>query len=180
MWSDSEFSSPASVPVYIGFGSNIGNRESYLQLALQKVEELSQTSVRCSSLYETTPVEYLDQPNFLNMVAVIQTKLGPRILLEKLQRIEQQLDRKRGIRFGPRTIDLDILLYGNNYECFHDLQIPHPRMWQRSFVMTPLAELDPTRRGLGGQTFASIAARIFKKGDVRYAGRLRKETSCLS
>lgn len=155
--------------VYIALGSNVGNREMYIKEALLHLQrEVFCSAVRCSSLYETKPVGYLDQPNFFNMVVSGMTDMEPTLLLLQLHRIEEVLERERKIRFGPRTIDLDILLFGDLYICFKNLQVPHPRMWERSFVMVPLAELTPLRRALGGETVGALANRLQKEGDIRY------------
>lgn len=161
--------------VFIALGSNLGNREEYLLRATEALEKLMTSPLKCSRVYETKPVGFVDQPDFLNLVVQSTTQLQPLQLLEQLHEIEQKLGRKRNIRFGPRTIDLDILLFGNRYECFHDLQIPHPRMWQRAFVMVPLAELAPGRRGLGGESVSVLAARIAKEGGLHNVGYLRQE-----
>src|SRR5690606_15925550 len=131
---------------FLGMGSNIGDRFAQIEQAVRFLEDSCAIEVnKLSSVYETEPVGYLDQPKFLNLVCQIQTTLTPHQLLRLVQSIEQQLKRKRTIRWGPRTIDIDILLFGNQIIHDPDLIIPHPRMLQRSFVMIPLAELDPDR-----------------------------------
>jgi len=129
--------------VYIALGSNVGDRAQYLHEAIKKLDEHPQISiVGSSSIYETEPVGYVAQPAFLNMVIKIETSLSAPSLLEVTQRIENELGRKREIRWGPRTLDLDILLY--NYENIETEQliIPHPRMLERAFVLVPLLELN--------------------------------------
>jgi len=128
---------------YISLGTNIGDREAYLKNAIQELEQHSDIHVeQISSIYETDPVGYLDQDPFLNLVLKISTNLTPLQLLEVTQGIEQFLGRKRKLRWGPRTIDLDILLYNQeNIEVEH-LRIPHPRMFERSFVLIPLKEIN--------------------------------------
>jgi 2-amino-4-hydroxy-6-hydroxymethyldihydropteridine diphosphokinase len=144
MWTNITHAMPL---VYIGLGSNLGDRESTIRAA---VERLAATPgielVAVSSLHETDPVGYADQPRFLNGAVALRTELPPRTLLGRLQEVERELGRDRsGPRFGPRTIDLDLLLYGAEQIDENDLQIPHPRLAERRFVLEPLAELD---RGL--------------------------------
>jgi 2-amino-4-hydroxy-6-hydroxymethyldihydropteridine diphosphokinase len=130
--------------VYIGIGSNIGDREGYLKKALaylHKQEGIRVTNV--SSIYETDPVGYTDQDSFLNMAAELETLLSPEELLTILQKNELDLNRKREIHWGPRTIDLDILLYNDENIESEQLKIPHPRMHERAFVLIPLYEVNP-------------------------------------
>lgn len=128
--------------VYIALGSNLGNREKYLEKTIKKISEFAQITKK-SSIYETKPVGYKDQGDFLNMVIEITTQLRPYELLKKLQKIETSLKRKREIKNGPRTIDLDIIFY--NYEIINEknLKIPHPEMHKRNFVLNPLVEIAP-------------------------------------
>jgi 2-amino-4-hydroxy-6-hydroxymethyldihydropteridine diphosphokinase len=130
--------------VYIGIGANLGDREATIRLALERLERHARIEVRrVSSLRETDPVGYEDQPKFMNGVALLQTDLEPRELLTVLLDLERDLGRTRhGPRFGPRTIDLDILLYGERIVDEEGLRIPHPRMTERMFVLEPLDELD--------------------------------------
>ncbi|PWA12147.1 2-amino-4-hydroxy-6-hydroxymethyldihydropteridine diphosphokinase [Pueribacillus theae] len=129
---------------YIGLGSNIGNRDEYLYKALKALGNDSAMLVRdVSSIYETDPVGFTEQPAFLNMVAEIETSLQPLELLASLQKIEDKLGRTREIKWGPRTIDLDILLYNQETVKSERLIIPHPRMKERGFVLIPLFELAP-------------------------------------
>jgi 2-amino-4-hydroxy-6-hydroxymethyldihydropteridine diphosphokinase len=126
---------------YVGLGSNLGDREATLRAAL---ELLGDDVVAVSSFRETDPVGYLDQPRFLNAAAALETGLEPRPLLERLLEIELGLGRTRdGPRFGPRTIDLDLLLYGDRVIAEPGLVVPHPRLAERRFALEPLAELDP-------------------------------------
>ncbi|WAH37355.1 2-amino-4-hydroxy-6-hydroxymethyldihydropteridine diphosphokinase [Alicyclobacillus dauci] len=156
--------------VYIGIGSNMGHRIAYLHTAVQSIgQQLG--PVTCSAVYETNPVGYTDQPKFLNMVVRVDTGHSPREVFRVLQGIEQEAHRKRDIRFGPRTLDLDVLLYNYSYFCFSDLQIPHARMWSRAFVLVPLADLAPDRRGLSGKSVSTMAEELRQKDEVRYVGR---------
>jgi 2-amino-4-hydroxy-6-hydroxymethyldihydropteridine diphosphokinase len=131
--------------VYMAFGANLGDREGTIRIALARLAEHDDIQVlRVSALRETDPVGYEDQPRFLNGVALLETILGPRELLEVLLGVERDLGRTRhGPRFGPRTIDLDLLLYGDEVVDEPGLEVPHPRMTERAFVLEPLAELDP-------------------------------------
>jgi 2-amino-4-hydroxy-6-hydroxymethyldihydropteridine diphosphokinase len=130
---------------YVGLGANLGEREGALRAALAALDETEGVEVAAVSTFrETDPVDYLDQPRFLNAAAALETTLAPRELLDALLEVERSLGRTReGPRFGPRTIDLDLLLYGD--EAFDEpgLTVPHPRLHERAFVLEPLAELDP-------------------------------------
>lgn len=129
-------------PVFLALGTNLGNRLENLQKAKQslppKVEILEE-----SSIYETPPWGYLDQPEFLNQVIEVKTKLPPWRLLRYLKAIEQQMGRVTLFRYGPRVIDLDIIFYGERVIDREKLKIPHPRMTERAFVLVPLAEIAP-------------------------------------
>jgi 2-amino-4-hydroxy-6-hydroxymethyldihydropteridine diphosphokinase len=131
---------------YIGLGSNLGERESTIRRAVEQLDDGERTQlVRLSALRETDPVGYEDQPRFLNGVAIVATTLSPAGLLERLLEIERSLgrDRSRSERWGPRPIDLDLLLYGDEVVDEPGLRVPHPRLHERRFVLEPLAELDP-------------------------------------
>ncbi|AHD07609.1 2-amino-4-hydroxy-6-hydroxymethyldihydropteridine diphosphokinase [Paenibacillus larvae] len=133
---------PKVVEAYVGLGSNFGDRESFLQQAVSKLDSHPHISViASSSIFETEPVGYLDQDSFLNMVIQMDTSLEPEPLLDTLLAIEKELGRTREIRWGPRTIDLDLLLYGRESINTPTLTVPHPRMTERAFVMVPLVEL---------------------------------------
>jgi 2-amino-4-hydroxy-6-hydroxymethyldihydropteridine diphosphokinase len=124
---------------YIGLGSNLGDREESLRRAAELIG-----ARRLSTIRETEPWGIEDQPFFLNAVAELETDLPPRRLLDRLLEVERTLGRTRdGIRFGPRTIDLDLLLYGEETIDESRLQVPHPRLHERRFVLEPLAELEP-------------------------------------
>lgn len=129
---------------YISLGSNIGNRLEFLQEAVGLLKETQQIDVlKVSSVYETAPVGYVDQAAFLNIVVELKTLFTPHELLVKCNEIEDLLGRKRIVRWGPRTVDLDILLYNEENMKTEDLIIPHPRMAERGFVLVPLLELNP-------------------------------------
>ena len=128
---------------YIALGSNIGERYTYLTEAIQFLNKNPYIQVNdISSVYETEPVGYTDQSCFLNLVIKISTNLSPQELLKVTQKVENDLARKREIRWGPRTIDLDILLYNQENIEAENLIIPHPRMFERAFVIVPLLEIN--------------------------------------
>jgi len=128
---------------YLGIGSNLGNRRKYIILAIQKLKKLKDTKViKVSRLYETRPVGGpAGQGKFLNAALKIKTALPPLNLLKSIQKIEQELGRIKTVRYGPRTIDLDILFYGKRVIRRRELKIPHPGVFQRQFVMRPLLEV---------------------------------------
>ena len=130
---------------YIGLGGNLGDRRSYLDRAIRLLErEPGIEVVATSRVRETEPVGYAEQPPFLNAAVAVETELGPRELLDRLLAVERELGRERtGPRFGPRTIDLDLLLYGDETIDEPGLVVPHPRLAERRFVLEPLADLDP-------------------------------------
>jgi 2-amino-4-hydroxy-6-hydroxymethyldihydropteridine diphosphokinase len=139
---------------FVGIGSNLGQPERQIAAALEQlVAEKGVTLVAVSTLRETEPVGYRDQPDFLNGAVELETALPARELLERLLAIESRLGRVRGEgpRFGPRTIDLDLLLYGDETIDEPCLTVPHPRLAERRFALEPLAELDPALEvpGLG-------------------------------
>jgi 2-amino-4-hydroxy-6-hydroxymethyldihydropteridine diphosphokinase len=128
--------------VYLALGANLGNRQGNLLQAIQSIRTFARVE-KISSLYETTPVGYLDQPDFLNMAIQISTQLNPRGLIRSLKQIEKQIGRKTSFRNAPRPIDIDILLYDDHIIETEKLSIPHPRMSERAFVLAPLAEIAP-------------------------------------
>ncbi|MGG1594820.1 2-amino-4-hydroxy-6-hydroxymethyldihydropteridinediphosphokinase [Terribacillus saccharophilus] len=129
---------------WIALGSNIAPRETYLQQAIQMLSEHEEIKLnQVSTVYETEPVGYENQDQFLNLVAEVETSLDPMELLRICQKIEQDLGRKRIIRWGPRTVDLDILLYSTENMNVEELILPHSRMHERAFVLVPLAEIAP-------------------------------------
>ncbi|WP_053216909.1 2-amino-4-hydroxy-6-hydroxymethyldihydropteridine diphosphokinase [Virgibacillus senegalensis] len=129
---------------YIGAGSNIPPRATFLTEAIEALDSHRQITVtKISSIYETLPVGYTDQDKFLNMAVEINTTLSPRELLEYCLAIEAGKGRKRDVRWGPRTLDLDILLYNQENIKTEQLIVPHPRMHERAFVLIPLQDLNP-------------------------------------
>ena len=130
---------------YVGLGANLGDREATIRRAVELLAEREGIEVLAvSALRETDPVGLEDQPRFMNGAAVLETTLGPRALLETLLEVERLLGRTRdGPRFGPRAIDLDLLLYDDETVDEPGLTVPHPRLHERRFALEPLAELDP-------------------------------------
>lgn len=128
---------------YLSLGSNLGDRERNLEDALRLLEDDRLHVHRLSGVYETEPLDLPGQPWFLNQAAEVETSLTPLELLERIHHVEAALGRRRGLPKGPRTVDIDILLYGNLGLETPDLTIPHPRMAERRFVLQPLAELAP-------------------------------------
>ncbi|SFM50671.1 2-amino-4-hydroxy-6-hydroxymethyldihydropteridinediphosphokinase [Gracilibacillus orientalis] len=130
--------------VYIALGSNIQPRLTYLDQAIEELAKHDKIVINGqSSVYETDPVGFVDQEQFLNMVIEIETDLDPNSLLNVCQTIEQNFGRKREIKWGPRTIDLDILVYDQEDIETERLILPHPRLHERAFVLIPLAEINP-------------------------------------
>ena len=126
--------------VYLSLGSNVGDRESNLRAAIEKLGQLGKV-LAVSSFYETEPVDFAAQPWFLNCAVALRTELMPKLFLSKMLAIEQQMGRRRNLPKGPRTIDIDILLFGNSIIRAPQLDVPHPAMHQRRFVLEPLAEI---------------------------------------
>lgn len=127
---------------YLSIGTNLGEREENLQLAVELLKkEVAVTAV--SAIYETAPVGVTDQPSFFNICVALQTELDAHALLTVCQQIEQELGRVRLYRWGPRSIDLDILLFNHENIETETLSVPHPRMFERSFVIAPLLEIAP-------------------------------------
>jgi len=133
------------VTVYLSLGSNVGERDANLRRAIARMPP-SVRILRVSPVYETEPLEFTDQPWFLNLAVEAETDLSPSRLLARLAAIERALGRVRAIPNGPRTIDIDILLYGDRLVRTAKLEIPHPRMAARRFVLAPLADLAPGLR----------------------------------
>ena len=131
---------------YLGLGSNLGDRAANLADAVKFLTSERIQVKRKSSIWETEPRDVLDQPWFLNQVIEVETDLFPRQLFQRLQWIEREMGRLKRTPKGPRLIDLDILLYGNAVVKSSELEIPHPRMTERRFVLAPLAELAPDLR----------------------------------
>jgi 2-amino-4-hydroxy-6-hydroxymethyldihydropteridine diphosphokinase len=151
----------ASVPAYIGLGANLGDARATLSAALTALGALPETTLSAtSSTYRSAPVDS-SGPDYLNAVVRLDTRLSPLALLAELQRIEHEHGRERPYRNAPRTLDLDLLLYGDQRIDMPGLTVPHPRLHERAFVLRPLAELAPELvvpgRGAVGTLLASVA-----------------------
>ncbi|RUO58932.1 2-amino-4-hydroxy-6-hydroxymethyldihydropteridine diphosphokinase [Pseudidiomarina marina] len=147
--------------VYIALGANLGNPVETLKDAILSLSGLPQFQfVRSSSLYTSTPMGPSDQPDYVNAVACAETSLAPLDLLDLLQALESQFGRQRIRHWGPRTLDLDILLYDDLTIDDPRLRIPHPGMTERDFVLVPLAELEPELTLPDGRTIASLLANM--------------------
>lgn len=141
--------------VYLSLGSNQGHSRRLLEEAVRALGDLPHTRVIArSSLYRTAPVGYADQPDFLNQVVALRTTLAPHDLLDATQGLERAAGRERGVRWGPRTLDIDLLWYDGIRVDDERLQLPHPRLGDRRFVLEPLAELAPGLMLSGGGTVA--------------------------
>jgi 2-amino-4-hydroxy-6-hydroxymethyldihydropteridine diphosphokinase len=129
---------------FVGLGANLGDPRQQLSSAIDALGRIADSRVLAvSSFYASTPLGFTSQPDFVNAVAKLDTVLAPRSLLEALLAIERAFGRRRSFRGAPRTLDLDLLLYGGQSIAEPDLQVPHPRMHERAFVLAPLAEIAP-------------------------------------
>lgn len=146
---------------FLSLGSNLGDRASTLEAALRDLEASGDVRIlRRSSLYETAPVGKTDQPEFYNLVAEVETALDPAALLERCQAVERALGRVRTERWGPRTVDVDILLYGAETVRTARLIVPHPELLRRRFVLEPLLEIAPEAALPDGTPVAPHLARV--------------------
>ncbi len=159
---------PVGKLISLSLGSNLGDRAANLERAIAVLSGAGVRVLRRSSLYETEPVDFLAQPWFLNCVVEGETSLMPRQLLHALQAIERRFGRKKRIARGPRVIDLDILFYGASAIRTPEVEIPHPRMHKRRFVLAPLAELAPDlRHPVIGATVSELMAAVQDNSAVR-------------
>jgi len=153
---------------YIALGANIGDPASTLRAAFGALANLPDSRlVRCSSLYRTAPVGIVDQPEFVNAVCLLETTMEPQALLAELLNIEFRFGRQRGEKNGPRTLDLDLLLYDDRRLEFPELTLPHPRLHLRAFVLQPLAEIAPALRLPGRGPIAAWLPAVANQGCVR-------------
>lgn len=147
--------------IYLSLGSNMGDRKDYLNRALRALNDLEQTQVsQVSSFYETAAWGKTDQEDFLNICCQLETNLKPQDLLCHCQKIEKELDRVRHEHWGPRTIDIDILLYGQEIIDDNNLKVPHPYMTERAFVLVPLLEIAPQLRLPDGEALQKKLALV--------------------
>ncbi|EHI69882.1 2-amino-4-hydroxy-6-hydroxymethyldihydropteridine diphosphokinase [Streptococcus ictaluri] len=155
--------------VYLSLGANMGDREAYFKKAIQELSQIRETElIKQSSLYETAAWGKEDQADFLNMACQLETSLSPDALLEATQAIERDLGRVRHEKWGPRTIDIDILLFGDRIEQIESLTIPHPYMTQRSFVLIPLLEINPKLTLPPLMTELSLYLKDLNQSDVKW------------
>jgi 2-amino-4-hydroxy-6-hydroxymethyldihydropteridine diphosphokinase len=160
--------------VFIGIGANLNDPEAGVRRAMRALGQIPDTRlVASSSLYRTVPVGYLDQPDFVNAVAELETLLQPSELLVQLLSIENDFGRKRSTKNAPRTLDLDMLLYGKREITSEGLTLPHPRMAERAFVLVPLAEIAPAV-SIGRQGTVSQILDAVGSGGVRRIGKAGK------
>lgn len=156
---------PASTCVYIGIGSNLENPLAQLKAALAALREIPLTSLRqLSNIYQTAPIGPAGQPDYTNAAALLETELTPEALLDELQRIENNQGRVRTVRWGPRTLDLDILLYGNMSIHTERLTVPHIEMENRNFVLIPLMDISPALVLPNGKALKKAAELAGNKG----------------
>ena len=168
--SRSPLSGLSSTRAYIGLGGNIGDPREAMGAALRMLDEYEGIAVESvSSLYSTPPWGITEQPDFLNAAAALSTTLAPRALLLRCLETEKALHRVRDQRWGPRSIDLDVLVYGDAVLDEPGLSLPHPRMMERAFVLVPLAEIAPDLR-VGGTSVAYRLAELDQSGIKRAAG----------
>ena len=162
---------PENVPAaiaFVGLGSNLADPMGQVRQAFTELEAIPGTRVTArSSLYRTSPVGYLEQPEFINAVASVQTTLEPQVLLAALLAIEDRHGRRRGMRNAPRTLDLDLLLYGEEVLDRDGLTLPHPRLHERAFVLAPLAEIAPGAMVPGRGRVRDLLARVDGDGVSR-------------
>jgi 2-amino-4-hydroxy-6-hydroxymethyldihydropteridine diphosphokinase len=159
---------PSGSRVFVSLGSNLGDREGYLRAAREALSALPATAlVAASRVYETAPQERDDQDAFLNQVVCLETGLQPQDLLAECQRIESEHGRVRTLRFGPRTLDIDILLFQDVASDDPELTLPHPRMVKRAFVLVPLVEVWEHARGMPDMDVARLARETARDQRVR-------------
>jgi 2-amino-4-hydroxy-6-hydroxymethyldihydropteridine diphosphokinase len=155
----------AAVEAFVGLGANLENPLQQVRQAISELDAIEHTRVLvASSLYRSAPVGYADQPDFINAVAKVQTRLSPHELLDALHAIENRHGRRRSVRNAPRTLDLDLLLYGTLVVDEDGLKLPHPRMHERAFVLLPLAEIAPEALLPGHAPVSQLLAQVDRSG----------------
>lgn len=153
---------------YVALGANLGDPASTVRAAFGALANLPDSRLlRCSSLYRTTPVGLTNQPDFINAAALLETTLEPLQLLAELFAIEERFGRRRGAKNGPRSLDLDLLLYDERRLDLPELTLPHPRLHLRAFVLQPLAEIAPDLRLPGRGPIAAWLPAVANQGSVR-------------
>ena len=156
--------------VFVALGSNLGDQRAHLRIARRSLGALAGTTVvAVSHAYETAPQHLEDQPAFLNQVLCLETVLAPDELLAACLAVEDAAGREREVRFGPRTLDVDILLFEDVTSDDPELTLPHPRMWQRAFVLAPLAEIWSYGRGMPAVDVVALAATLAKTQQIAVA-----------
>ncbi len=148
--------------VYAGLGSNLGNKRENITRAIGRIDAYDEICVKeKSGFYDTAPVGGPSQPDYVNCVIEMETEIGPQTLLKEFKKIEVELGRKPGVRWGPRVVDLDILLYGDRIINDHNLKIPHERMHERVFVLEPLCEISPDiKHPVSGISFSELLEKL--------------------
>jgi len=160
---------------FLGLGANVGDRAGNLREAIRRLSAAAGVNfLRQSRVYETEPMGITDQPGFLNMVVEVEVAehIAPQDLLALVKQIEEDVGRTKRERWGPREIDIDVLLIGDERVKEGEFEVPHPRMWERAFVMVPLAELAPDVKGPCGETAAKIAGRLRREQGIHAAVQL--------
>lgn len=152
---------------YLSLGSNMGDRRANLRMAIERLGAVHGLAItRVSRTYRTAPVGVTDQPEFLNLVLEARATLAPGALLQASQTVERELGRTRGERWGPRIIDIDLLLYDDVAIATPELTLPHPRMWERAFVLVPLAEIASGIAAPDGRAVAELAATLAQEQTI--------------
>ena len=158
----------AAAEAFVGLGANLENPSQQVRQAIAELDAIEHTCVLvASSLYRSAPVGYADQPDFINAVAKVQTRLSPHELLDALHVIEHRHGRRRSVSNAPRTLDLDLLLYGILVVDEDGLILPHPRMHERAFVLLPLAEIAPRALMPGHASVSHLLAQVDRSGVVK-------------
>ncbi len=153
--------------VYLSLGTNLGDRKANLRRAVSELEGELGTALSLSSVYETEPWGYTDQPAFLNMCAKFRSDRSPEELLSLVKGIEARMGRQRSVRWGPRLIDIDLLKVGRLKRKSESLELPHHRMWERAFVIIPLSEIAPRMKAPDGKSLRQLARDMDHEGVAR-------------